>query len=429
MTQPAGNNAAEDYHRVLELDANNAEAQQGLEQLTAYFVQQVKQLQREDRLQDSLAQIVEGLKVSPDNKLLLALQNQVQGELAQRDSARAAVERRQQEIAQLLEQAQSQLDDSKLDAPSGDNAYESYQAVLQLDPDNQQAQQGLATIADRYQQRAEQQSQQGDFQASLDSINKGLQIAPDHEGLRPLLGQVQAKRAAELEKSREGEQQQRIAELLAQAEQQIEQLRLTSPAGNNAYQTYQQILEFDPDNEQAKQGFQKIGDRYRQLAERYRNNRSFQASLNSIEKGLGVAPDHPGLLALQQEVSSLAQQEQQRQAEEARRRQADLERQRDSEEARRRAAEAEQRRQANLEKQRQAEQARREAASAAEQRRQAELEKQRKAEEARRKAAEQARRQQAELERQRAAEEKARRQAQEKSPREEREKPRVFGTF
>ncbi|NJN45698.1 MAG: hypothetical protein HC808_03540 [Candidatus Competibacteraceae bacterium] len=299
---------------------------------------------------------------------------------------------------------------------------------MQLDPDNQQARQGLATLADRYQQLAEQQSQQEDFQASLDSIKKGLQIAPDHESLRPLLEQVQAKRAEELEKSREGEQQQRITQLLEQAEQQIEQLRLTSPADNNAYQTYQQILELDPDNEQAKQGFQKIGDRYLKLAERYQRNGSLPASLNTIDKGLGVAPDHPELLALRKAVQSdLAQQEQRREAEEAQRRQAETERQRSAEETRRKALEDERRRQANLEKQRQTEQARRKAAEE-ERRRQAKLEEQRKAEEARRQA-EQARRQQAELERQRAAEEAARRQAQEQRPQPAPEKPRMFGTF
>ncbi|MEE4379840.1 MAG: protein kinase [Candidatus Competibacteraceae bacterium] len=427
LTQPPEDNAAENYQRVLELDANNVEAQQGLEQLTAYFLQQAKQLEREEQLQESLAKIAEGLIVSPQNKLLLALQEQVQGELSNRETARAEAERRQQEINQLLEQAQRQLDDSKLDTPAGDNAYESYQAVLTLDPDNQQARQGLATLADRFEQLAEQQSQQGDFQASLETINKGLLIAPDHKGLRPLLEQVQAKRTEELEQSQEGEQQQRITQLLEQAEQQLERLRLTLPAGNNAYETYQQILELDPENEQAKQGFQAIGDRYLELAERHQSNGSLQASLNSIAKGLGVAPDHSELLALRKTVqSAFAQQEQRRKAEEAQRRQAESERRRSAEEARRKAAEAERRRQANLQQQRQTEQARREAAEA-ERRRQAKLEEQRQAEEARRQA-EQARRQQAEIERQRAAEEAARRQAREE-PKAAPEKPRIFGTF
>ncbi|NJN45699.1 MAG: hypothetical protein HC808_03545 [Candidatus Competibacteraceae bacterium] len=117
LTQPAGDNAAENYQRVLELDSNNTEAQQGLEQLTAYFLQQAKQLQREEQLQESLVQITEGLKVSPNNKLLLALQDQVQGKLGEIETAQAAAERRQQEIARLLDQAHRQLDESKLDTP------------------------------------------------------------------------------------------------------------------------------------------------------------------------------------------------------------------------------------------------------------------------------------------------------------------------
>ena len=57
-----------------------------------------------------------------------------------------------------------------------------------------------------------------------------------------------------------------IPQLLAQAKNSFRELRLTSPAGNNAYEQYRQVLALDPENEQARTGLQQISDKYIALA-------------------------------------------------------------------------------------------------------------------------------------------------------------------
>lgn len=50
--------------------------------------------------------------------------------------------------------------------------------------------------------------------------------------------------------------------LLALADEDLKQLRLTTPAGRNATDKYRQVLTIDPDNAKAKQGLEAITDKY-----------------------------------------------------------------------------------------------------------------------------------------------------------------------
>lgn len=55
---------------------------------------------------------------------------------------------------------------------------------------------------------------------------------------------------------------QSVTQHLADAEQAIKELRLTTPKGNNAQEHYEAILALDPDNVDARTGMQKIVDMY-----------------------------------------------------------------------------------------------------------------------------------------------------------------------
>ncbi|MCP5420254.1 MAG: protein kinase [Gammaproteobacteria bacterium] len=437
--QPPGSNAYDAYQEVLKLDSSNAQARQGIAWLAQQFQEQARQLQQQGQLEQSLDQLQQGLKVEPENQEMLALHDQIQGELDQRRAASAETERRHQEIDRLLGQAEQQLKAQPLTLSAVDGSYASYQAVLKLDPNNDSAQRGVKQLGDAYRQVAEQQRQQGDFQASLASIDKGLGMAPGQSALQALRQAVEAQFAEAQKQALEDSQRQKITQLLEQAEQQLEQNKLTLPVDNNAFATYQQVLQLDPQNEQAKQGFDKIADRYQVLAESYQQRGDFTTSLSNIEKGLSVAPNHAGLLALREKVqASLAEAEKQRKederqrAEDERRRQADAARQQ-AEDARRRQADRDrqedQRRQAVIEQQKKDAEARRQAdietqkRAAEEARRNEQAEQRRQAELARRRAEEAAR--QAELERRR-AEEKQRMQEQEQD---KPSKPRLIGTF
>jgi len=100
-----------------------------------------------------------------------------------------------------------------------------------------------------------------------------------------------------------------LARLLETAEAQLQNQRLTTPAGDNAVETYQAILELNPGDPRALAGLQRVTSRYLRWAERAWQQGSYEDSLARIERGLVVDPVHPGLLGLKAQLQRQRRQE------------------------------------------------------------------------------------------------------------------------
>ena len=126
-----------------------------------------------------------------------------------------------------------------------------------------------------------------------------------------------------------------VARLLAAAEADLKARRLTSPAGNNAWDRYQQVLGIDPANPDAISGMERVIERYMELFGSAVVQEDFGQAESYLARIRDLHPDSPSLLsgrrqlddARQARADRLAEQERQRQAEEAAR-QVALERQR-----------------------------------------------------------------------------------------------------
>jgi serine/threonine-protein kinase PpkA len=94
----------------------------------------------------------------------------------------------------------------------------------------------------------------------------------------------------------------KIDRLLTEAQRALSEYRLTTPAGNNAYDYYQQVLLAEPENSEANQGVSHIADRYLQLARSALQAEQSQKAELYVERGLQVKKDHAGLLALRVEL-------------------------------------------------------------------------------------------------------------------------------
>ena len=279
ITQPVGDNAYETYQQILAIVPNQVEAQAGILKIVKYYEQLARHNQQAEKLTDSLANIKQGLQIMPNYLPLQILKQQLQQAIAQQQQAQVHAG----QIKQLLNQANKQLTLLQLEA-----AYQTYQAVLNLEPHNQLAQEGIKRIAEKYVQLA--QSEQENTKKLL-FINEGLERFPHHEKLLALQQELTDSQHI---------QQQNIEILVKKAEQQLATLRLTTPVGDNAYETYQQILKLAPEHPVAKAGLVKIADQYEQLAQIDPNQ--LDKNLALINKGLQVFPNHVGLLALNQKV-------------------------------------------------------------------------------------------------------------------------------
>ena len=91
---------------------------------------------------------------------------------------------------------------------------------------------------------------------------------------------------------------QKVSALLARAERQIESLALTTPAGANAYETYQEVLAIDRDNPAALAGIEEIGVAYAELAGLAAAKGDLESSRKYAAKASVLAPEHPTVLSM-----------------------------------------------------------------------------------------------------------------------------------
>ena len=126
-----------------------------------------------------------------------------------------------------------------------------------------------------------------------------------------------------------------VVRLLAAAEASLAARRLTSPAWNNAWDNYQRVLELVPAHPDAIQGMEQVIESYMALFGTAVEQEAFDKAADYLAIIRELYPDSPVLeagegrlaAARQARTNRLAEQERQRQAEEAAR-QAELERQR-----------------------------------------------------------------------------------------------------
>ena len=93
-----------------------------------------------------------------------------------------------------------------------------------------------------------------------------------------------------------------IADLLRQAEQQYRANRLTTPAGNNALETYEAILQQEPGNSEAKAGIERIKEKYAQWAEAAERREEWEEALSFYDRALQATPEDEQVVNAREEV-------------------------------------------------------------------------------------------------------------------------------
>ena len=89
----------------------------------------------------------------------------------------------QDQIAWLLDKADGALRADRLTTPLDDNAYFAYLRVLALDPENSQAEQGIANIVERYLTFAIDRAHAGATKGANDFLNSAKSIDPEHPNI------------------------------------------------------------------------------------------------------------------------------------------------------------------------------------------------------------------------------------------------------
>ena len=196
-----------------------------------------------------------------------------------------------EKIHVLLEYAQSAMSTRRYTRPADDNAFLYYSKVIDLQPGNQEAREGLRQIAEKYSENAERALGNSDFSGAMEQIRRGLRVAPESGRLLSLRQRVEAQRVRT------------VRDLLTQAEKAMGQEHLTSPTGDCGYYYFTKVLILDTENVEATRGMQTIADRYAAKAEdSYRNFRLSEAK-RFVKSGLLAVPNHRQLLELEKDLA------------------------------------------------------------------------------------------------------------------------------
>jgi tetratricopeptide (TPR) repeat protein len=242
-------------------------------------------------------------------------------------------------VESLLAKAKTQIASRRFTTPADDNAYETYQQLLEKAP--LKAQLILDNIVAWYFDKGKEYVKNGKLIRSRNRGNaykmykKMREIAPQHQKTQNLQHDIilaldkQALNQIEKDKSKRfygnniyviyqgmlavastHEKTQRLLEtlvyrLLATAEKQMNKKDYTTPKNDNATDTYRKILEISPENIEAKNGIKKIVKEYYQLANTNKRIGQYTSSMSWIKRGLYVDPDNPDLAQLKQEVEAL----------------------------------------------------------------------------------------------------------------------------
>ncbi|MGI9304858.1 MAG: lamin tail domain-containing protein, partial [Gammaproteobacteria bacterium] len=240
---------------------------------------------------------------------------QIEEERLRAESALAAQEAEQplesnepllgdQRVVELLALAAHQFDVKRLTLPVGDNAHETYQKVLQLAPEQEEAQSGIGRIKEQYKVWADSAVQKSDWGRGRKYLEAALAIDPGDNELKSTLQKLNKAQSAAAQRAAQRRQAVRLAALLETATGQLDAQRLVEPPGDNAWETFNSVMEVDANNPRAREGLQTIAARLGSTATIKQREGKLEESLAITEHGLRVAPDHPQLQQLRAALRS-----------------------------------------------------------------------------------------------------------------------------
>lgn len=96
-----------------------------------------------------------------------------------------------------------------------------------------------------------------------------------------------------------------IADLLKDARADIEQLRLSTPPGNNALDKYRRVLALDGQNQEAKNGVRKIVETYAELGKQAAQRKDYERASFFIDQALAIAPNSRPLKRAQKKLNRI----------------------------------------------------------------------------------------------------------------------------
>ncbi|MFW5444361.1 MAG: SUMF1/EgtB/PvdO family nonheme iron enzyme [Methylococcaceae bacterium] len=96
-----------------------------------------------------------------------------------------------------------------------------------------------------------------------------------------------------------------IQTILSKAAANIKQMRLSTPAGNNALEKYQHVLQLQPNNKEARQGLIDISDQYLLLSNKLLKQQSYSKARLYLNKAKAIQPSNPKVIETEDKINAV----------------------------------------------------------------------------------------------------------------------------
>ena len=138
-TSPVNDNAFYYYQQVLILDPDNQAAEKGINNIEDQLQKLADAAYDNNQYNQSLEYLTQLESINPGSNTAKSLRDRIVKEQS-----------KQSQITVLLNKAASQIENNQYSTPKNSNAYETYNKILKLEPENEQAIDGLNNIQGHY---------------------------------------------------------------------------------------------------------------------------------------------------------------------------------------------------------------------------------------------------------------------------------------
>lgn len=237
IVAPPGDNALYYYQEALAANDADEIARQGLAQVLEYLLNEAESAIYHSDFDLARENAAKVLSIDGGNEHALDV------------NLRAT---RLKRVEALLNRAVALYAAGKLTAPANDNAAAVYKQVLEIDPGNDAARQGLESVVQRVIANAESAMFAGNVEQGRAYLRQAEAIDPNASGITTLRQTERNLRAMK--------QTQQVKEQLLAAAEALQLDRLMPPAEPNAYTLYNKVLALDPASEAAMRGLELVRD-------------------------------------------------------------------------------------------------------------------------------------------------------------------------
>lgn len=198
----------------------------------------------------------------------------------------------EQKVNALLITAKTLLRKGHYSTPVDNNAIAKFKQVLEIDPNNSDANQGLDYIKSRYLAAGERAVEANNIISANANLKKIAVIDTESDEYQSLAANIEM-----------WQLNQQIEELLNQADKAIENQQLILPAEKNARHYYLQVLELEPENADALAGIQSIADTFIQKTKQAAREGKYEAAAGYLATVSVIDAQHPSIAKLEAIIS------------------------------------------------------------------------------------------------------------------------------